>query len=166
MTERAPQPLTHLDEAGKARMVTVAQKPETYRRAVASARVSLAEAAFTAVVDASGKKGDAIQVARIAGIMAAKSTASLIPLCHPVRLVSVAVDAAPDASAHTIELIATAVAVDRTGVEMEAMTAASVAALTLYDMVKSVDRTARIDAIRLLEKEGGKSGHFVRAPGT
>lgn len=154
--------LTHLDERGRAKMVAVSAKPESLREAVAAAVVQMSSDAFEAVVSASGHKGDALQVCRVAAIMAAKKTAELIPLCHPVRLTSVETDARVDASSSTIELVVTVVAHDRTGVEMEAMTAASVAALTLYDMIKGMDRGAHIQSVRLLKKTGGKSGVFMR----
>ncbi len=153
--------LTHLDEHGRARMVEVGDKAETARGAIATSTVLLAASSFAQVSDASGRKGDALQVARIAGIMAAKRCSELIPLCHPIRLVSVQVQAHLDADRSAITFEVLAEAVDRTGVEMEAMTGASVAALTLYDMVKSVDRTAVIQQVRLLEKWGGRSGHFI-----
>lgn len=152
--------LTHLDGHGKAHMVTVSAKPETPRGAVARAEVSLSQAGFAAVRDASGPKGDALQVARLAGIAATKRTADLIPLCHPLRLTRVAVEASLDEAQLRVIFEVTVEAVDRTGVEMEALTGASLAALTLYDMIKAVDRAAVIGPIRLLEKWGGKSGHF------
>ncbi len=156
-----PDRLTHLDEQGRARMVEVGEKAETARGAIASSSVSLVASSYAQVSDASGRKGDALQVARIAGIMAAKRCSELIPLCHPIRLVAVQVQAQLDPESLTVTFMVRAEAVDRTGVEMEAMTGASVAALTLYDMVKSVDRTAVIQQVRLLEKWGGRSGHFV-----
>ena len=162
MTDTKSAGLTHLDEQGRARMVGVAGKPETLRYAVATATVSMSERAFAAAVQGT-KKGDALQIARIAGIAAAKRTSDLIPLCHPLRLTAVQVLAEPDVAACEVVLTATVEAVDRTGVEMEALTAASVAALTLYDMIKAVDRSARIDAILLLQKSGGKSGEYVRS---
>ncbi len=152
--------LTHLDAKRQAHMVTVSAKPETQRGAVAMAQVTLSAQGFVAVRDASGPKGDAIQVARLAAIAATKRTADLIPLCHPLRITKVAVQATLQEESHQVTFEVTVEAVDRTGVEMEAMTGASVAALTLYDMVKAVDRSAVIGPIRLLEKWGGKSGHF------
>lgn len=154
--------LTHLDETGKAHMVAVGRKPKTERIAVAESTVILASTALQQVMNASGKKGDALQVARIAGIMAAKRTADLIPLCHPVALTAVEVSARADVEQSQVVFSVKATAFDRTGVEMEAMTAASVAALTLYDMIKSVDRSASIQSVQLLRKSGGKSGPFVR----
>lgn len=150
--------LSHLDETGAARMVGVGAKPETARGAVAEASVRLSAAGFAAVRDASGPKGDALSVARLAGIQAAKRTADLIPLCHPLRLTGVTVEA--ELHEPVVQFRAQVEAVDRTGVEMEALVAANVAALTLYDMVKAVDRAAVIETVRLREKWGGKSGHF------
>lgn len=152
--------LTHLDGKRQAHMVTVSAKPETHRGAVAIAQVTLSPQGFAAVRDASGPKGDAVQVARLAAIAATKRTADLIPLCHPLRITKVAVEATLQEASLQVTFEVTVEAVDRTGVEMEAMTGASVAALTLYDMVKAVDRSAVIGPIRLLEKWGGKSGHF------
>lgn len=152
--------LTHLDEKRQAHMVTVSAKAETQRGAVARAEVSLSKEGFVAVRDASGPKGDAVQVARLAGIQGTKRTAELIPLCHPLRITRVAVEATLDEAQLRVIFEVTVEAVDRTGVEMEALTGASIAALTLYDMIKAVDRSAVIGPIRLLEKWGGKSGHF------
>ncbi len=143
-------------------MVSVAAKAETERGAVATSRVTLNAAAFAAVRDNAGPKGDALQTARIAAMSAVKRTADLIPLCHPLRLTAIDVDAELLADQSAIVFTVRVQAVDRTGVEMEAMTGASVAALVLYDMIKAVDCTAEIGAIRLLEKWGGKSGHFKR----
>ena len=153
--------LTHVDAQGRARMVEVGDKPETQRGAIALATVRMTAESLALVAAASGRKGDTIQVARIAAIMAAKRCSELIPLCHPVRLVAVEVDFELDPARNAIDLRVRAEAVDRTGVEMEAMTAAAVGALTIYDMIKSVDRSACIESIRLLEKWGGRSGHFV-----
>ena len=147
--------LTHLDAEGQARMVGVSHKAETARTAVATAVVRMSSEALHAVATGT-RKGDALQVARIAGIHGAKRTAELIPLCHPVRLTRVEVSA--EVRDGAVHLQATAEAVDRTGVEMEALTAVSVAALTIYDMVKSVDNAAVIADVRLVEKDGGKSG--------
>ena len=154
--------LTHLDAAGRATMVDVSGKPATERRALAQAivRVSPATAAKVAAGDA--PKGDVIGVARIAGIQAAKRTADLIPLCHPLPLSYVGVQGVIDAEAGLIELIAEARTTGATGVEMEALTAASVAALTVYDMVKGIERGAEITSVTLLEKSGGRSGHWSR----
>lgn len=156
--------LTHLDEAGRARMVGVGAKAETARGARALCEVRMAADAFERVRAGSGAKGDALQVARIAAIGAAKRCSDLIPLCHPVRLTSVQVEMTLIDDQHTVRIEVLAEAVDRTGVEMEAMTAAAVGGLALYDMVKSVDRTAHVSSVRLLEKWGGRSGHFVVGP--
>jgi cyclic pyranopterin phosphate synthase len=154
--------LTHLDASGRARMVDVADKPATERRAVARALVRVAPATAQAVLDGDAPKGDVIAVARIAGIQAAKRTAELIPLCHPLALTFVGVEASVDPAAGEIELVAEARTTGPTGVEMEAMTAASVAALTVYDMVKGLERGAEIASVVLLEKSGGRSGVWRR----
>ncbi len=152
--------LTHFDAKGRAVMVDVAAKPETERRATAAGQVVMA-AETLAVIQAGGvKKGDVLSVARLAGIMAAKRTPDLIPLCHPLALSSVAVALQPDVELPGVRITATVGLVGRTGVEMEALTAVSVAALTIYDMCKAIDRTMRIEAVRLLRKEGGRSGTF------
>jgi cyclic pyranopterin phosphate synthase len=153
--------LSHLDAAGRARMVDVSAKPVTAREARASGRVLLSAAAVAALRSGNIPKGDALAVARIAGIQGAKRTPELIPLCHPIGLHSVTVDLTVTDDGVTIE--ATARTADRTGVEMEALTAVSVAALTLIDMIKAVDKTAVITDIRLEEKSGGKSGHWHRS---
>jgi cyclic pyranopterin monophosphate synthase len=153
-------PLTHLNERGEARMVDVGDKPATRRRAVARARLEAKPATVEAIIGGTLKKGDALAVARVAGIIAAKRTSELIPLCHPIPLTSVSVEIAPDGPA--LVITATAETTAQTGVEMEALTAASVAALTLYDMAKSMDRGMRIAAVELVEKTGGKSGDFKR----
>ena len=157
MTER----LSHFDDAGRARMVDVGAKDLTERRAVASARVRLLPHTVQALSEGALAKGDAFAVSRLAGIQAAKRTHELIPLCHPLRLNFVEVDLAV-AGDRLVQITATVGATDRTGVEMEALTAASVAALTLYDMVKAIDRSAVIECVQLEEKSGGKSGDFVR----
>lgn len=154
--------LTHLDEHGAARMVDVGAKEVTQRRAVARAVVRMAPATAVAVVAGDAPKGDVLGVARIAGIQAAKRTGELIPLCHPLALDHVDVDAVIDQPAGTVTLTATASVTARTGVEMEAMTAAAVAALTVYDMVKGLDRAVSIEHVALLEKSGGRSGHWTR----
>jgi cyclic pyranopterin phosphate synthase len=143
-------------------MVDVTDKPVTARRAVAEATVKMDQETLTLVIDGSGPKGDVLSVAELAGIMAAKRTAELIPLCHPLALSDVTVEIAPDRKAGTLVIKASTATTAQTGVEMEAMTAASVAALTVYDMVKSADRFVTITAIRLLEKSGGASGHWRR----
>ena len=153
--------LSHIDAAGRARMVAVGEKPVTARGAIARARVRMSAAAWRQVASASGAKGDSVQVARIAGIMAAKRCSELIPLCHPVAVVDIDVRAELEEADFAVSFVARVEACDRTGVEMEAMSAASVAALTLYDMIKSVDRAAEIVQVKLCEKWGGKSGHYV-----
>lgn len=152
--------LTHLDSRGNAHIVDIADKPTTRRRAVATARLAAGADTIALIMGGQLKKGDALAVARVAGIMAAKKTAELIPLCHPIPLTSVAIDIAPDGA--DLLITATAETTAQTGVEMEAMTAASVAALTLYDMAKSHDRAMRIGPIQLEHKSGGKSGDFNR----
>jgi len=151
--------LTHFDEAGRAAMVDVSAKGETERVAVARGRIVMAPATLALIQAGQVGKGDVLGVARLAGIMAAKKTSDLIPLCHPLALTKVTVDltiAAPDA----IEIEALAKLVGRTGVEMEALTAVTVAALTVYDMCKAADRGMRIESVRLVEKTGGKSGSY------
>jgi cyclic pyranopterin monophosphate synthase len=152
--------LTHLDEQGHARMVDVGAKPDTARVAVAVGEVALSPVTLALVRDGKAAKGDVLAVARVAGIMAAKKTSELIPLCHPLMLSSVKVDFA--FLEHGIEITATAKTTGPTGVEMEALTAVSVAALTIYDMLKAVERGATIGNIRLQKKEGGKSGLWER----
>lgn len=152
--------LTHLNQAGEAHIVDIGDKATTRRRAVATARLEAQGATLDLIMGGELKKGDALAVARIAGIMAAKKTAELIPLCHPIPLTRVEVEIARDAD--TLLVTATAETTGQTGVEMEAMTAASVAALTLYDMAKSHDRAMRVLNIQLEQKSGGKSGDFVR----
>jgi cyclic pyranopterin phosphate synthase len=152
--------LTHLNERGEAHIVDIGGKTVTARRAVARARLEARPETVAAIAGGTLKKGDALAVARIAGIMAAKKTSELIPLCHPIGLNKVEVDI--EASGGTITVTATAETDDRTGVEMEAMTAASVAALALYDMAKGIDRAMRISTVELVEKSGGKSGTFRR----
>jgi cyclic pyranopterin phosphate synthase len=154
--------LTHLDEHGDARMVDVGGKPVTERRAVARAVVRMTPATAQLVAAGDAPKGDVLGTARIAGIMAAKKTGELIPLCHPIGLDHVDVDGVVDAAAGTITITATAGVTARTGVEMEAMTAATVAALTVYDMVKGVERGVAIEEVVLLEKTGGRSGAWRR----
>jgi cyclic pyranopterin phosphate synthase len=157
-----PDRLTHLDEHGDARMVDVGGKPVTARRAVARAVVRMTPQTARIVVAGDAPKGDVLGVARIAGIMAAKKTGELIPLCHPMGLDHVDVDAVVDVDAGTVTITASASVTARTGVEMEAMTAASVAALTVYDMVKGVERGVAIEEVVLLEKSGGASGTWRR----
>lgn len=151
--------LSHFDESGQAVMVDVAAKPVTARSATARARVVMQRATLDLILAGGAKKGDVLGVARLAGIMAAKRTADLIPLCHPLPLDAVAVDLVP-APPETVEITATVRTTGRTGVEMEALTAASIAALTVYDMCKAVDRGMRVEGLRLVAKSGGKSGDF------
>jgi cyclic pyranopterin phosphate synthase len=152
--------LTHLDPAGRARMVDVGEKPATERRARARALVRISPETARAVAAGDAPKGDVLGVARIAGIQAAKRTAELIPLCHPLALTFVGVEGAIDPERGEIELVAEARTTGPTGVEMEAMTAAAVAALAVYDMVKGLERGARIESVSLLFKEGGRSGRW------
>ncbi|MEA2210234.1 MAG: cyclic pyranopterin monophosphate synthase [Solirubrobacteraceae bacterium] len=154
--------LTHLDADGKARMVDVADKPATSRTARARAVVRVRPETAQRVADGNAPKGDVLGVARIAGIQAAKRTSELIPLCHPLALSFVGVEGEIDTAAGTIELIAEARTTGPTGVEMEALTAASVAALTVYDMVKGVERGAEIASVAVLAKSGGRSGDWQR----
>jgi len=159
---RVPERLTHLDEHGAARMVDVGEKPATARRAVARAIVRMAPQTAAAIAAGDVPKGDVLGVARIAGIQAAKRTAELIPLCHPLPLDHVDVEATVDAAAGEVVLTAEASLTARTGVEMEAMTAVTVAALTVYDMVKGLERGVEIASVVLLEKSGGRSGSWRR----
>jgi cyclic pyranopterin phosphate synthase len=154
--------LTHLDSAGNARMVDVGDKPATERRAVARAVVRVTPETAALVQAGNAPKGDVLGVARIAGIQAAKRTSELIPLCHPLALSFIGVEGSIDAQTGEIELIAEARTIGPTGVEMEALTAASVAALTVYDMVKGVQRGAEIASVALQEKSGGRSGEWRR----
>ena len=151
---------SHFDAAGQAVMVDVSAKDVTVRSATARARVVMLPATLALIAAGTAKKGDVLGVARIAGIMAAKRTADLIPLCHPLPIDAVGVELSADLTGSAIEIAATVRTTGRTGVEMEALTAASVAALTVYDMCKSVDRGMRIEALRLVAKDGGKSGAF------
>ena len=156
--------LTHIDAAGEARMVEVGGKDVTDRVGVAEGTVLVAPATLELIRSGDARKGDVLGTARIAGIMAAKRTHDLIPLCHPLALTSVKVDLATEADPPRVSVRATVKTSGRTGVEMEALTAVSVACLTVYDMVKAVDRSIRITDIRLVEKRGGKSGDYVAAP--
>jgi len=153
--------LTHLDAAGNAHMVDVSEKDVTSRSATAKATVEMLPETLRLVLDGKAKKGDVLATARIAGIMAAKKTHELIPLCHPLMITKVTVDFVPDPAASSIEVSATVKVEGKTGVEMEALTACSVACLTLYDMCKAVDRAMKITNLRLVEKAGGKYGHFT-----
>ncbi len=152
--------LSHFDKAGNARMVDVGAKDETERRATARATVNMAPATLRLILDKKAAKGDVLAVAQLAGIMAAKRTPDLIPLCHPVALSSVDVQLSCNAARNAVDIEATCKLKGRTGVEMEALTAASVAALTVYDMCKAVDRGMVISEVRLIHKSGGKSGTF------
>jgi cyclic pyranopterin monophosphate synthase len=155
-----PKPLTHLGADGEARMVDVSEKAATDRVAIAEGQVRMAESTLATILAGDARKGDVIGAARIAGIMAAKRTADLIPLCHPVRLSNVSIDIAPDDALPGLSVRAEARCVGPTGVEMEALTAVSVACLTIYDMAKAIDRGMSIEGLRLIEKRGGKSGHW------
>jgi cyclic pyranopterin monophosphate synthase len=154
--------LTHIDDQGRVRMVDVSEKAVTDRRARAQAVVAMARETFDMIRDQRVKKGNVLETARIAGVMAAKRTSDLIPMCHPLKLTHAQVEFFPDADTHSIRIEATARILDQTGVEMEALTAASVAALTIYDMCKAYDRGMIISDVCLLEKSGGKSGHWKR----
>ncbi|MFD1612051.1 cyclic pyranopterin monophosphate synthase MoaC [Sphingomonas tabacisoli] len=153
--------LTHLDKSGAARMVDVSDKAVTAREAVAAGRLRLSNEALNALRSQAAAKGDAVAVARVAGIMAAKRTSDLIPLCHPLPIERIAIDFVYEANAIAVK--ATVATQDKTGVEMEALTAVSIALLTLYDMGKSLDKSMTIEAVRLLTKFGGKSGDYVRS---
>jgi cyclic pyranopterin phosphate synthase len=152
--------LTHLSAGGAAHMVDVSAKPATEREAVAAGRVVMQPETLDVVRKGDAKKGDVLGAARIAGIMAAKRTHDLIPLCHPLSITKAEVDIRPDAALPGLEVTARVKVAGKTGVEMEALTAVAVACLTIYDMVKAVDRGMRIEGIRLIEKRGGRSGHF------
>ncbi len=165
MATRRRQPkLSHLDARGRARMVDVGRKPVTARTARAAAAIRMKPATLRAITSGGMPKGDVLAVARIAGIAAAKRTPELIPLCHTLLLSSVAIEFTPHATDGVLDVEARVGLAGRTGAEMEAMTAAAVAALTVYDMCKGVDRAIEITDLRLLEKRGGKSGVFVREP--
>ena len=157
----APKKLTHFDAAGQALMVDVGAKGETRRVARASGRISMLPATFEQLAAGRSKKGDVLGVARIAAIQAAKRTADLIPLCHPLALTKVSIDFDLDKKHACVWCIATVETMGRTGVEMEALTAVSVGLLTIYDMCKAVDRGMRIDSVSVLEKRGGRSGHWI-----
>ncbi len=157
-------PLTHFDAAGQAHMVDVGAKPETARLARATGRIRMQPATFELIAGGSAKKGDVLGIARVAAIQAAKRTGDLIPLCHPIGLTRVAAEFALDDATFSVTCTTTAETFGRTGVEMEALTACSVGLLTIYDMCKAVDRGMVIEEIRLLEKAGGKSGHWKATP--
>ncbi len=156
--------LTHFDAAGQAHMVDVGGKDETQRVARATGHISMLPDTFARLMAGTSKKGDVIGIARIAAIQGAKRCADLIPLCHPIALTRVAVEFTPEPDAHRLHIEVTCETVGRTGVEMEALSAASAGLLTVYDMLKAVDRGMRIDGLRLLEKQGGKSGHWQAEP--
>src|SRR4051794_19496390 len=168
--ESRPQPraerrrLSHVDRAGRPRMVDVSAKPITARRAVAEASVAVSPETMSLVIDGGGAKGDVLAGAELAGGMGAKRTSDLIPLCHPLALTDLVVAVTPDRAAGVLRIRAEAATTGPTGVEMEAMTAASIAALTIYDMVKGVERGVEIRGLRLLSKTGGKSGEWHRPP--
>jgi cyclic pyranopterin phosphate synthase len=153
--------LSHIDESGRMRMVDVGQKPVTERVAVARGEVQMRPETLALIQAGELKKGDALTVAQLAGVMAAKRTADLIPLCHPLALTQITVDLEPDPDLPGLQVTATVRTVGKTGVEMEALTAVAVAALTVYDMAKAVEKTMRIQNIRLVEKHGGQSGDVV-----
>ncbi len=152
--------LTHFDGEGNAHMVDVSAKAVTDRVAVAEARVVMAAETLALITEGRAKKGDVLGVARLAGIMASKRTADLIPLCHPLPITKVAVDLTPDAALPGVRIEATVKTTGQTGVEMEALTAASVAALTVYDMLKAAEKSMRIEGLRVILKDGGKSGRY------
>ena len=156
-----PEKLTHLDESGRARMVDVGQKPDTERVAIAKGEVAMRAETLELIRAGALKKGDVLAVAQVAGVMAAKHTSDLIPLCHPLPLTQVTVDLDLDDQLPGVRITVRARTVAKTGVEMEALTAVSVAALTVYDMAKAVEKTMRIQNIRLVEKHGGRSGDVV-----
>jgi cyclic pyranopterin phosphate synthase len=155
------QRLTHLDESGRADMVDVGSKPDSERIAVAAGQVKMLPETLALIEQGALKKGDVLTIARIAGIMAAKRTSELIPLCHPIPLNKIAVDITLNKALSLVEITATARTTGKTGVEMEALTAVSIAALTIYDMAKAVDRGMQIEGVRLLEKRGGIHGDYV-----
>jgi len=157
--------LSHVDRSGRPRMVDVSAKPVTARRAVAEATVAVSPETMSLVIDGGGSKGDVLGVAELAGVMGGKRTSELIPLCHPLPLTDLQVAITPDRAAGVLRIRAEAATTGQTGVEMEAMTAASVAALTIYDMVKGAERGVEIRAVRLISKTGGNSGTWERAPG-
>ena len=160
MAKKPTPELTHLGKSGEARMVDVSGKAATDRTAVAEGRVVMQTKTLDIVLNGNAVKGDVLGAARIAGIMAAKRTHQLIPLCHPLTITKVLIDIEPDHSLPGFVLRATVKVTGQTGVEMEALTAVSVACLTIYDMVKAVERGMRIEGIRVIEKQGGKSGHY------
>ena len=157
--------LTHVDRRGRPRMVDVSEKPATARRATAEAEVVVSAETMSLVIDGGGPKGDVLAVAELAGVMGGKRTSELIPLCHPLALTDLVVSVTPDRAAGVLRIRAEAATTGPTGVEMEAMTAAAVAALTVYDMVKGVERGVEVRVVRLLSKSGGRSGEWHRPAG-
>jgi cyclic pyranopterin monophosphate synthase len=155
---------THIDSQGRVRMVDVSDKLPTFRTAAAQGTIAMKPETFAMIQNQTAKKGNVLETARIAGIMGAKRTSELIPMCHPLNLKHVQIDFFPDAEKNVIRIEASVRIIDQTGVEMEALTAVSIAALTIYDMCKAVDREMTISDICLLEKSGGKSGAFTRSP--
>jgi cyclic pyranopterin phosphate synthase len=160
MTEASDQKLSHIDDAGRARMVDVSAKDETKREATAKGRIVMQSATLKLLLKGEIAKGNVLTTAQIAGVMAAKKTHELIPMCHPLLLTGIDVDLTPDEAASAVEITATVRTTGKTGVEMEALTAVSVSGLTVYDMCKAVDRGMRVEAVRLVEKSGGKSGDY------
>jgi cyclic pyranopterin monophosphate synthase len=156
-------PLTHIDDEGRVRMVDVSAKPTSLRTAIAEGNIRMRPETFNLIQDQKVKKGNVLETARIAGVMAAKRTAELIPMCHPLNITHAQIDFTPQAATHTILITASVRIQHQTGVEMEALTAVSVAALTIYDMCKAYDRDMTISNIRLMHKSGGKSGIYDRA---
>lgn len=154
--------LTHLGKHGRAKMVDVSEKKITAREAVAKGLIKMEKETLDLIKTCGVKKGDVLAVAQVAGIMGAKKTCDIIPMCHPIQIAGVDIDFKIDEKNSTIEILATTKTMDRTGIEMEALTAVAIAALTIYDMCKSVDRTMEIKEIKLVKKTGGKSGTFVR----
>jgi len=153
--------LTHINESGRAKMVDVGEKDETLRIATARGRVTMLPETFERIMNGGVKKGDVLAVAQVAGIMGAKRTSDLVPMCHPIFLTGVDMTFMPDEARAAIEIEAVAKTIGRTGVEMEALSAVTTAALTIYDMVKAMDRTMVIEDVRLVQKSGGKSGDFI-----
>ncbi len=163
-TPKHPAALTHIDGKGEARMVDVSAKPATERTAIAEGRVVMSQATLDLIISGDAKKGDVLGTARVAGIMAAKRTADLIPLCHPLALSKVTLAIVPDGTLPGCVVRATVKVTGPTGVEMEALTAVAVACLTIYDMIKAAERGVRIERIHLVEKQGGKSGRYRASP--
>lgn len=160
--DEAKRELTHLDESGRARMVDISRKEVTERSASARATIKMSEATLDLILNAGIEKGDVLAVAQVAGIMAVKKTSELIPMCHPISIMSVNIAFEVDREASTITVSVTAKTLDRTGIEMEALTGAAMAALTIYDMCKAVDRSMTVTAVELLEKTGGRSGTYKK----